>query len=92
MVNKTGGGDGVQRRDVIAMWRRISPFQSFFSETFHRHVGGGKQKKVLSIRNVLINISFDNRNYLLIFFICLLHMCDEMEKMELVYELKQLKW
>ncbi len=67
---------------VIAMWRRISPFQSFFSETIHRHVGGGKQKKVLSVRNVLININFDNRGYLLIFFICVLHMCDEMEKME----------
>ncbi len=68
---------------IIAMWRRISQFQSLFSETIHRHVGGGKEKKVLSIRNVLININFDNRDYLLIFFLCVLHMCDEMGKMEL---------
>ncbi len=65
---------------IIAMWRRISLFQSLFSETTHRHAGGGKQKKVLSIRNVLININFDNRDYLLIFVICVLPMCDEIEK------------
>ncbi len=77
---------------ITAMWRRISPFQSLFSETIQRHVGGGKQKKMLSIRNDLININFDNRDYLLIFFICVLHMCDKIEKMELAYENKQGKW
>ncbi len=71
VVNKTGGGDGVQRRDDNCDVARISPFQSLFSETIHRHVGGGKQKKVLSIKNVLININFDNRDYLLIsLFVC----------------------
>ncbi len=75
---------------IIAVCRRTSPFRSYLSETIRRQVGDDKQKKVLSIRNVVININFDNRDYLLNFFVYVLHMCDEMKKRNGVCLRKQL--